>query len=392
MSLTTEATSVTRRLVLIRVVNRLGAFAMGFLSLRLTHDLGASLHLAGIVLAAFGVATIPSRLLGGLIANRYGARAALLTGLTTCAAAQLVIAVAPSLPAVVAGALLLGLAYEIVEPATQALVAQGVPADRRAGSYALLGAALAVAGVAAGVLAAVLTRWSVGALFVADAATSLLAAGVAVRLPANRVRTDARTAWRAVRSGRLAAWTALGCGYATLTMLVVFMLPLTIQAAGHRPSVTGWLLAAAAAAAIGAQRVVVHTERRLAPATMLTLGYALLALGTALWATGSLPALVAGAVLEGASGSLLLGTQQAVASRLAPPGGAASVLAVYGLSWGVGTVVAPLVGTPLLARGPGPLWLTCAASAAAFALGAALHRAAARRRQTLRAAEVSAGA
>jgi MFS family permease len=362
--------------VLIRVVNRLGAFAMGFLSLRLTHDLGADLHLAGTVLAAFGVATIPSRLLGGLLANRYGARAALVTGLLACAAAQLCVAAGPSVPVVVAGALLLGLAYEIVEPATQALVAQGVPADRRASSYSLLWASLAVAGVAAGILAAVLTRWSVGALFVADAVTSVAAAAVAVRLPAGRAaHAGPGTAWRAVLSGRLAAWTALGCGYATLTMLVVFMLPLAVQATGHRPAVTGWLLAASAAAAIGAQRVVARTERRLAPATTLAIGYAALALGTALWATGTLPALVAGAVLEGASGSLLLGTQQAVASRMAPPGDAASVLTVYGLSWGVGTVVAPLLGTPLLAHGTGTLWLTCAAVAAAGALGAGAHRA-----------------
>jgi MFS family permease len=377
MSLMSEGTTVTRWLVLIRVVNRLGAFAMGFLSLRLTHDLGASLTLAGLVLAAFGAGTIPSRLLGGVLATRFGARTAMLAGLLACAAAQATIALGGTIPVVVGGALLLGLAYELVEPATQALIAQSVPADRRASSYSLLWAALAVAGVVAGVFAAVLTRWSIGVLFLADAATSLAAAVVVWRrLPADRPlgRTEVRAAWRAVLSLRLAAWTAVGSGYATLAMIVVFMLPLAVQASGHPTTLTGWLLATAAAAAIAAQRIVAATERRLTPATMLTIGYLSLAAALLLWAGGTVPGLVAGAVFEGASGSLLLGTQQAIASRLAPPRHAATVLTGYGLSWGVGTVVAPLLGAPLLAHGAATLWLTTAAGAAALATGTALYQ------------------
>ncbi|GIL29625.1 MFS transporter [Actinocatenispora comari] len=377
MSLTSESTTVTRWLVLIRVVNRLGAFAMGFLSLRLTHDLGASLALAGLVLAAFGAGTIPSRLLGGVLATRFGARTAMLTGLLACATAQATIALGTSVPVVIAGALLLGLAYELVEPATQALIAQSVPSERRASSYSLLWAALAVAGVVAGVFAAVLTRWSIGALFLADAATSLAAAAVVWRrLPADRPlgRTEVRAAWRAVLSARLAAWTAVGSLYATLAMLVVFMLPLAVQAGGHPATLTGWLLATAAAAAIAAQRVVAATERRLTPATMLTIGYLSLTAGLLLWSGGTVPELVAGAVFEGASGSLLLGTQQAIASRLGPPSSAATVLTGYGLSWGVGTVVAPLLGTPLLAHGTATLWLATAAGAACLALGTVLYQ------------------
>jgi hypothetical protein len=49
------------------------------------------------------------------------------------------------------------------------------------------------------------------------------------------------------------------------------------------------------------------------------------------------------------------------------------VLTGYGLSWGVGTVVAPLLGAPLLAHGAATLWLTTAAGAAALAAGTALY-------------------
>ncbi|HET7303866.1 MAG TPA: MFS transporter [Segeticoccus sp.] len=368
MSLATNATSVTRVLLLARVVNRLGGFGMGFLGLRLGRDLGVDLHLVGWLLAAFGACTIPSRILGGVVANRFGARLALVSGLLASAGAQAVIGLGRSVPVVVAGVLALGLAYEVVEPATQALVAEGVPSARRASSYALLWAAVSVAGVVAGALAALFVRWGVGALFLADATTSAAAAiVVAALLPTVASRGD-RPRWRTVVSRPLLAWTGVGAVYATLLMVVVFMLPLAVEAGGHPPSLTGWLLATSAATALVTQRLVVRCEQRWSPSALLVSGDVALGLGLLLWAAGSVPALVAGAALEGASGALLLGTQQAVASRLAPPGGAATVMTVYGLSWGVGTVAAPLVGAPLLARGTGTLWLTCAVAAGILAL------------------------
>ncbi|WP_458530495.1 MFS transporter [Oryzihumus sp.] len=354
-------------------MNRLGSFGMGFLGVRLARDLGADLGLVGWVLTVFGACTIPSRIVGGLLANRFGARAAMVIGLLSCAAAQLLIALGTSVPVVIVGAVTLGLAYEIIEPATQALVAEAVPPGRRASSYSLLWAAMAVAGVAAGVLAAILTRWGIASLFVADAATSLVAAAVvAFLLPNVRVHAHG-AAWRPAVSGRLLAWTVVGCVYATLMMVVVFMLPLAVDASGRPQSTTGWMLAVAAASAILAQRLVARWEGRIAPAGLLALGYAVLALGLCLWAWGTLPGLVVGAVLEGASGSFLLGTQQAIASRMAPPGGAATVMTVYGLSWGVGTIGAPLFGTALLEFGAARLWLTCAVAAAALAVGHGVH-------------------
>jgi MFS family permease len=103
---------------------------------------------------------------------------------------------------------------------------------------------------------------------------------------------------------------------------------------------------------------------------MLVIGHVVLAAGLALWATGEVGFLVLGAVLEGASGAFCLGTYQAVAGRMAQPGLAAAVMTVFGLSWGVAAVIAPAVGTALLALGSGILWLSCAATSLALA---ALH-------------------
>lgn len=352
-----------------RVVNRIGGFGMSFLGLRMARDLGLSLTAVGLVLALFGLCTMPSRILGGVLTTRLGARATIIVGLLACAAAQLIIAFGSKIPVVIAGVLALGLAYEIIEPATQALVVETVPGAKQASTFALLWSSIAVAGVVSGVLVAPLAPWGVSALFVADALSSLLAAAVAARL-LSTTSAVASPPWRSALTRRLIVWTGIGTLYAVLVMVIVFMLPLAVEVAGWSPVVTGWLLAVAAAAAIVAQRLVARWEERLRPATMLVIGHVVLAAGLALWATRELGFLVLGAVLEGASGAFCLSTYQAVAGRMAQPGLAAAVMTVFGLSWGVAAVVAPAVGTALLARGSGMLWLACAAASLVLA---ALH-------------------
>src|SRR6476620_2590747 len=98
-------------LVAARAVHRLGAFSLPFLTVTLVQTFHAPLRVAGLVMAAFGLATIPSRLLGGRLADRLGARATITLGLAGCAVAQLGIAAAHTLPQADGAAVALGLAH-----------------------------------------------------------------------------------------------------------------------------------------------------------------------------------------------------------------------------------------------------------------------------------------
>src|SRR5262245_34300431 len=104
---------VTWLLVAARAINRLGAFSLAFLTVLISTDFGVSAATAGLVSAAFGLATIPSRLAGGWLADRLGRRRTIEAGLVACAVAQFGIAWSPTLPAVVGFAVLLGLAFEL---------------------------------------------------------------------------------------------------------------------------------------------------------------------------------------------------------------------------------------------------------------------------------------
>src|SRR5688572_4731668 len=176
-------------LVAARAVNRLGAFTLPFLSLTLVAELGASVAQAGYLLAAFGLATIPSRLVGGRLSDRWGPRATIVGGLAATAVAQLLVAASQSLAQVAFAVVLLGLTFEVYEPPSQSLVADATSPQQRPVAFGLLAAAIAAAGMGAGLLAAVLAGFDLRWLFVADAVTCLACAAVVRwRLPARSLR------------------------------------------------------------------------------------------------------------------------------------------------------------------------------------------------------------
>lgn len=361
-------------LVLARTVNRLGAFTLPFLAVVLVQEYDASITVAGYLLAAFGLATIPSRLFGGRLSDRIGARATILLGLVGTALAQLGVAAANGLTRAAVAVVLLGLAFEVYEPPSQAIIADVTSPEQRAVAFSLLGAAMAAAGMAAGLLAAVLAGLDLRWLLVADAASCLAcAAVVALLLPPVR-STPVPTSSADVRpwaDRRLLALLATGTVFAVVYLQVTIALPLTLTGRGLPPSVLGLLLTLSATTLVLGQPLLrLGQLRRLDDFRAMALGYLVLALG--LLATGVATTLTefALATLLASLGDLvLLGRAYAVVVDVAPGHARGRYLAVYGTSWGVAAIVAPLLGTQLLVRaGPALTWgaiaLLCVALAA----------------------------
>ena len=347
--------------MLARAVNQLGAFAMSFLAVTLVDVYGASLVTAGWVVSLFGLATVPSRLVGGRMADRLGRRPTIVVGLLGCAGSLLVVAVAPGVSGAAVGAVLLGLAFEIYEPPSQALLAELVPPARRPQAFGLLGAALAGASVGAGILAALLGGVSLRLLFVADAVTCLAAAALVllwVREPSTPRKTATRG--RPWRDARLLVMLGIGTGIAFAWNLSVTALPLTVAARGGHPAETGWLLAVAALVTIGGQRFLRSAAAR--PFSLMAVGLAAVAAGFAVIAfTGVIPLLCLGAATVALGQVFLLGPPYAMVAGLADDGARASYLAAYGTCWGIAQTLGPVAWTHLLAIGVPVVWLTGAA-------------------------------
>jgi dipeptide/tripeptide permease len=390
-----------RVLAAARAVNQLGAFSLAFLTVMLCRVMGASLATAGAVSALFGVATLLSRLLGGRLADRLGRRRTILLGLAGCAAAQLGIAAAPDLAVAAVCAVLLGLAFELYEPASQAMIADTTEPDQRTQAYALLATALAVGNMGAGLIADAVGHSGLRWLFVVDAASCLacalivrLALPADGRLPTSGLRSPGSADRPAVsatgspwRDPALLAMTAGGTVFALVYMLILIALPLSLSASGLNPASAGLVMAIATLTLVVIRPVLrMPMLARLSAPVACGTGFVLMAAGLAGYATAhSLAALLAPTAIWSAGDLLLSGRALAVVTALAPPGAAARYLAVYGLSWGIATVVAPILAAEVIGSlGPAALWSGCAVLCATMSCGQpALMRAVARRSQAL---------
>ncbi|CAN5362058.1 MFS transporter [soil metagenome] len=360
-----------------RAVNRMGAFTLSFLGVILVQELGASVADAGWVLTLFGLATIPSRLAGGSLADRFGRVPTTVLGLTCSGLALLWLAASPSMAVAGAGAVALGLAFELYEPPSQALVADLTDDASRPVAFGLLSAALAAAGAAAGLLAAAVGGLGLRWLLVADAVTCLLAAlvvllGVRDRRPLTAGKALAeggdfgRSPWR---DRRLLAMLGGGTGFAVVYLAMVVALPLTVAARNLPPERTGLLLTISAVTIVAGQPLLRWGLLGGDGFRAMTVGYVVLGAGLALTAVAaSLPAFAVAVVIWSLGDLLLMGHAWTIVSRLAPASSRGRYLAACGISWGVAASVAPLVATQLLDRvGVSMTWLVLAVGAGLLA-------------------------
>jgi MFS family permease len=384
MTLTIDSTSVNGWrglsrtvwiLVFARAVNRLGAFTLPFLAVTLVQDFDASVSQAGYALAAFGLATIPSRLLGGRLADKIGAKTAIVIGLTGTATAQLCVAGSQSLTQATAAVVALGLMFEIYEPPSQAIIADVTPADHRPAAYGLLAAAMAAAGMGAGLLAALLASVDLRWLFVVDAATCLICATVVTALLQQRHDDDPQPAnaesVKAWEDRRLLAMLALGTVFAVVYLQITIALPLTLTEREHSPVLIGLLLTLSATTMVLGQPLLAHPRMRtLDHFTATTVGFLILAAGLLLNGfVTSVPGFIAATIIWSIGDLLLLGHAYTIVASIAPDTARGQYMAIYGISWGLAAIGAPLLGTQLLQRsGPELTWSLAAALCLAMAL------------------------
>jgi MFS family permease len=350
-----------KALIAVRVLNQFGAYALGFLAVLAGPDL------APAALAVFGCAALVSRWAGGLLLDRLRPRTTVALGLAATGAALLVLAAARTPVQVVAAGGLVGLAFEVYEPATQELLARATSGGQRRTAYALLGSALVAAGAVGGLLAAVLLPLGVRWLMVADAVTCLLAAALTLVIPAGPAVRKVRTRERWRPPARLVRATVAGTAFAYGYLGVVMFVPLVLLQRGAPRWLPGLVMAGAALLAPLAARL---SHRRLeagAHARVLGAGSPAMGVLALLMAAGhdvrwTVPAYLAWMAV----GGVLLARWQAMIAEVAPEPDRPRWFAFFGCSWSLAQPAVPAV----VALAAGPAGGT--APAALLTAGAAL--------------------
>ena len=368
------------------LVNRLGTMVQPFFAFYLTGTRGLSLAEAGVVLTVFGAGSLVSQVLSGWLADRFGRRVTLTGGMLATAVIMLVLAYGTALPVIAGCMLLLGIAIDIYRPASNALVADLIPAAQRPTAFGLLFWAINL-GFTGGILTGgLLAQRTVLLLFWIDALTCVVfgllvwfAVPESHRRPATRA--EAGSFADVLRDRVMIAFTLVTTAYGIVYLQSMLTLPLAMKGQGLAASSYGIVMAGNGIVIVIVQPLLINWLGRLDHGRVIAIGMALVGIGFGLTVFASTLAGYLGAVIVWSIGEIFFaGVSSTIAANLAPPHLRGRYSGVYGFAWSLSSLIAPLFGTTLLAHGVAPLWLTCALLALVAALGALLLAPAIRRR------------
>jgi MFS family permease len=393
------------------LINRLGGFAVLFLSLYLTAQRGASTAMAGLVVGTYGIGGVIGTLAGGVLTDRWGRRRTLVWSHLACAVVLAALAFAGSLPVIAILCALLGLSQSMPGPAFVAAIIDMVPADHRLRAFNLEFWAFNLGTAGASLVAGVLAEWSYVGLFLLDAASTVAAAAIiAWKVPETLHRPPTpNPASSAPRSGapgdgglRAVLGDRIFMAFAGLTLLQALVytqnntiVPLAMRADGLSPSAYGSVVALCGGLIVVGQLFVPRIIDHRPKARVLAAAQAITAVGFgALVVADRLPVYLGAAVIWTVGSMLAAPPNAAINSELAPAPLRGRYQAVFYLTFPAAAFLAPTLGGAGLQYLGRWHWLVVAAVAS---MAAVLHlvagpsrerHAAAIRAQTATTAEV----
>ncbi|MCO5967022.1 MDR family MFS transporter [Actinoallomurus soli] len=365
-------------------VNRLGTMVEPFLAFYLTGVRGLSAGATGLVLALFGLGSIISQVVGGVLADRVGRRATLTGGMLATAAAMLALGYTTATPVLIVLVFVLGLTIDAFRPASQALLADLVGPAERTRAFGLLFWAINLGFAVAMVLGGTLSRAGFSWLFWIDAATSVMCGVLVWRaVPETRGRRAEREPGGLVdvlRDRVAVASVLVVLCYGIVYMQSYSTLPLAMRHAGLPPSAYGFAMALNGIGIVVVQPLIGAWLGRRDHSRVLAAGTAVVGAGFGLTAFASSGWAFAATVLVWTLGEVLFAAvSTAIIADLAPAHLRGRYSGLYGTAFAAASLLGPPLGGGLLGLAPWSPWLACAvlcgvAACGALALGPAVRR------------------
>ncbi|MGA5407001.1 MDR family MFS transporter [Streptomyces lavendulocolor] len=364
------------------LINRLGAFVATFMALYLTLDRGYSASYAGLVASLHGLGGVMSSVAGGVMTDRLGRRPTMLIAQVASAVSVAVLGFMEHPVAIAAVAFFVGAASNASRPAVQAMMADIVRPEDRVRAFSLnywainLGFAVSAAG------AGFLAEYSYLAGFLGEAALTLACAVlVFLRVPESRpVRAAAGPGKAAepevgmggvLRDGRFMGVVGLSFLISLIFQQGYVGLPVAMGADGFGAADFGLAMAVNGVLIVALQipvtRVIEHRDPRgLLIASSLLAGY-----GFGLTAFAGSVGVYALTVCVWTLAEIVNApTQTSLVVRLSPLHGRGRYQGVYGMSWSVAALIAPLMSGWTIDRyGAEWLWAACAVIGTVAGLG-----------------------
>lgn len=387
------------------LVNRAASFVGVFLALHLTQDLALSNATAGWIVGSWGAGSWVASPIAGVLADRIGRRITMLLGLGLGGLCVLAIAFVTDVPVLFVLAFAGGATQQLYLPASNAAIADVVPPADRTRAYGLVYWGVNL-GLAIGfVVGGIVPDRHLWLLFVADAGTTFLCAGViAWRVPETR---PAGAQHEPVLAGlaRVASDVPFVV-FAVLhfVSLLVFTqfslaLPLDMTAHGHGSRGFAWLMAFNCAGVVALQPWLAPRLRRFDRSRLLAIATVMFGIGFGL--NAFVPGLAAALAGLGAGGehgwqlALYLSgaafwtvgevvgfpVASSLVADLSPVALRGRYQGAFAMVWGATSALSPVLGGQIMQRlGAPALWAMCFAISLVVAAGHLLAAPSRRRR------------
>ena len=352
-----------------RFVSSASSFTMLFLTLYLTGPRDVATSTAGLLAGSVGVGMLAGNFTGGRWGDRFGHRRVLLAA---SSASGLMLMAVPLMPVWLLAALLPVQAYlgATGSVSSGALSALAMPRGERRTAVAV-GRAASNAGFVLGPpLGALLVTWSYDAMFVVDGLATIL-----VRLALSRVlpkdapdvveHDGGHGLWRAVRADRSLMVLLAGVVLVDLVYRQLYStLPLHLRDSGSPVGLYAAVIAVGSGLILLLEIPVTQWLAGRGAFGVIALGYALVGVGTAMFALPVSVATVVLAMIVLTAGEILYKTT-ATAHVLdqAPPHLVGQYQGLYTGAATSGTLLAAPIGTAVYAAAPDALWPVMAAIA-----------------------------
>lgn len=233
------------------LVNKLGTFILPYLAIVLQRHFSLSAAQVGALMTAYGVGSIVSILIGGVLTDRLGRRQTLMASLFGSGLLAIAMGLAPSVRVFVPLLVAFGFLADLYRPAASAIIGDTLPSAQRALGFASLRLAVNL-GFAFGLaLGGLLADWDWRLLYFGDGLTTLLYGVVVyVFIPEThpaltaaapvRAPTAAASPWR---DGVYIENALVSLMFAVMFFSHMTALPLTITlSAGYPARVYGFLV------------------------------------------------------------------------------------------------------------------------------------------------------
>lgn len=372
-------------LVLSSFIDRLGGSLIApFYALYITEHLQVGMVEVGKLFAVFAISGLVGSTLGGALSDKIGRKSILLFGLFFSAMGSLAMGLVDQLYLFYVLAVVVGILGEIAAPAYQSMVADIVPEEKRSEAYAVLRVVHNLAVTIGPAIGGILAGISYLLLFVIDAVSSTIMAGiVAFKLPetkpaaAQEERQESIlktfSGYQVVLRSKAFMGFMLACVLMTLvynqmysTLSVFLNVVYEIPAQGY-----GYILSLNAGMVVLLQFLVTKKIAHKPPMLMMALGTGFYLVGFLMYGFVTGYALFLLAMILITIGEMIVSPiSQSTVAKLAPESMRGRYMAVFQYSYIIPSIFGPLAAGLIMDNyNPNLVWYFCGGIAALAVLG-----------------------